>query len=194
MGHYTTSLIMTSLPFVSGHLTLGNILLTQNDVQPVYHFTYAQGRLEPTAVLEVTPPAVSSITIIGIPVTGLIDLELTNLENGSATEIELNVIDSTQVTSISDFTTLTDSCPLGSIKFINDVPPDNNGNINIYGINPVTFVFSAGLGVLSSPTFALEDYCLINRNNIPPINVSDVYATITADPSIEYLTWPQYTP
>ena len=192
----------TTLPVVPlytnfhGNVTIGDF--TKLQVQASYNFTQASTLLEPTTVTVFTPPAVTSLTVKGKTLTGSINFVSTSTDiSTNVSGLTFTVISPAYIASRQDKTSALLSCNNKVISGINDVMPDDQGNIDIFCINPLQI---SGL-VFSTPTMqngtGATGVC--KGYNIPPTpnpDTANVYNTGNGDiltaAGPEWAAWPQY--
>lgn len=186
---FSTLTLETIIPVVSGKLIVGSVdaidlILGNNTLDKDV------GRLEDSTILCYNPPGVSAITKTGTPKTGQLLLAADNIAIDETTDFLLTVIDKSLIASNNDFTGKLDNCGLPLIRKINTVLPDSSGNIDIYGIDPITIDISSGLVDLISG-LTLDQVCPERVPLTPPTDNTDVYYTdILTATAPEWKGWP----
>jgi hypothetical protein len=73
------------------------------------------------------------------------------------------------------------------------VTPDEDGNIDIYTILPMTIDVS-GVNLELTPNLTIEQVCPELNKIYPPLNVSDAYySNILTEKTPEWKTWPYFS-
>lgn len=155
-------------PYFSGFIILGS-KASWDKLNGSYELDNVNGRIEDSVVTLYPTPALTSINDLA----GNILLSLTNIIKSES--FNLAVEDVSQIASIHDHSTGANNCPTNIINAIGNVLPDNNGNIDIYGIEPVEITTAAGILQIGTPTLIVEDICPNVNVNIPPLLESNDY-------------------
>lgn len=147
-----------------------------------YALTTAQ--IEESLITVIPLPGLKSISCRGNKVTGNVTLALENIKKVTATnanDIHLNVINKTSLYSRLDKSFSFGNCNSPVIGSINSVEPDENGNIDIFGIKPVviTLLSEANHAVngikVAVEDIAFKDLCRDNYKNTPDYKPSNLY-------------------
>lgn len=177
-----------------GSITFGPIKSLE-EIQGTNTFSPESTMFEGTVVVPRIAPGVSHIQIKkGQPVTGRVKLILSNLTATPGDEIlNLSIPKPYLLRTSSDQNLDTGMCSYDPLTTINGVTPDDNGNIDIYGIDPVRIETSA-IGIkVNTQGLALSDLCAGNKNNVPatPVN-KNTYPSFMAIGEEEWRNWSQY--
>lgn len=166
---------------------------TLNEYQGTHEFTYSTAPIEDSLVTCVPSPAVSSIFHNGIGLTGDIVFQYNNIKRDltNTSSIELAVINKESVRAVNDTSPQLGNCPNTPIGSMNGVEPDDNGNIDIYGIYPVKITIEAGRLGLSVPSLTRTELCA-EEKRIPPSKNSSAYGDIKTVAKPEWKSWAQY--
>lgn len=185
----TVLYLEATLPTISGKLIIGQAS-SLAQIAGSNYLAKADGRIEASCILSYTPPAVSKITNDEHIKTGNIGFILDNLTLNTDTSVHLGVDDVSLITSNNDFNGALNNCGLPIITKINTVSPDNVGNIDIYGILPVSIEIGTGeIGLLSELT--IDEVCPERTPLVPPVDNTDVYHTdILTATAPEWKSWP----
>jgi hypothetical protein len=172
------SLTMSSVyPMVGGRLIVGdpeaiNEILGDNEISP------DNGMLEGSTIFCFNPPGVSAFLNQEIEKTGNLNILTDNITVSYTPDIKLAVTNKALVTSNNDLTGSLDNCPTPIIKKINTVTPNIMGNIDIYGILPISIQIGADDARVSlTSELVLDQVCPERTPLTPPANNSDVYYT-----------------
>lgn len=151
--------------------------------------------VEDSLVYVYVRPAVLSISTEDTKAYGDIKLNLDNiLANNTVQNIAFSVIDIDNILTRQDRSSSNDSCDTPVIKRINSVEPDENGNIDIYGIDPIVISVDSPNSTITMDMvgLTLEDYCELNAKNIPPLTEVSIYSNFATTDTPEYKSWSQY--
>ena len=194
----------SSLSFISGNMTIGTLDVLHSLNKGSYYIRdketdtgdYNNGLIEDSCIFCFTRPAVRSIKVKSKELVGELTTSVgENLrkETLSALETKLSVTNKMKVQANSEFSGGINSCPTPIIKKINTVYPDENGNIDIYGILPIIIdVASGSLGMASG--LDLYDVCPERNKISPPENNSDTYYTDILTTEVpEWKQWPNFS-
>lgn len=198
----TASSSMTSLNFearpglkVSGFLVVGEIPLEFGGSANL-NFENTATVVEPSCLILFTPPAVTSfIDERGSTSYGSITLALDNLSvNSGSNTFTLQVVNKASTLTNADFSGKYRNCELPVIVRINTVAPDEDGNIDIYAITPLTVtVDNVNKAVDLTSDLEITDVCPDLDKISPPTNPSTTYYTdILSATKTEWQTWPRY--
>lgn len=181
------------LDSASGNLVVGDPA-GMNELTGGSLFSKDNGLIEDSAIFCYTPPGVTLLTHDQEELTGRINLVLDNLTSEiTGEEILLSVSNISLITSNNDFHGELNNCPTPLIRKINTVSPNEDGNIDIYGILPVTINVGTG-EVEIIPGLTLDEACPERLKISPPDNDSDTYYTdILTATEPEWRTWPNFT-
>lgn len=179
-------------PAVYGMLTIGSkdALL---GYQGFHTFDPDNMLIEDSLVTAITPPAVLALAVGATLLTGRVGLELTNIQKiTNPIDLQLDVVAKELVRATADKSAQFNNCPTNPIGSMNGVLPDENGNIDIYGIAPINVrITSIGLS-LEAPSINRQELCA-EETRIPPlITISTYLKDITKTTVPEWQTWPQY--
>lgn len=180
---------------ISGSLTIG-LKSAVTSLNGTYQLDKDDGLFEDSIIFCYSPPSVSSLTANTNVAVGKINIVTNNILNTLDLDTEtttLSVINPALIASNNDFTGALDNCLTPIITKINTVTPDDSGNIDIFGILPVSI--SVGSGEISlTSDLSLDDVCPERVVLSPPDNDSDTYYADLLDTTTpEWQTWPQYT-
>lgn len=200
---FTVLPLSSSLSYISGQLTTGKkeaLKLLQKGVYFIRDELHDlgsrdNGLLEDSTIFVYTPPAVSKIKNRNKSLAGKVTISKGDnlaIKTLSPVEVKLEVTNVESVLSNNEFTAGLDNCPTPVIKKINSVYPNNNGNIDIYGIMPIVINVETGeLGLASG--LDLLDVCPEKKKIAPPVDLSDSYYTnILTATSPEWKLWPDF--
>lgn len=189
--HFQSIKLTPFLPTVSGTMTVGKLGSIQT-VNDLFVLTDETAALEDSVIFKFTPPGLTSFNGITTGHVSLIgdNISLAVVDN----DIELQVIDINKILSRNDINGANDTCLTPIITHLNTVPPDINGNIDIFGIDPVTIeVTVLESSVTIEPNLVLDDVCPERNPLQPPANDSDnYYSDILTTISPEWLNWDQF--
>lgn len=151
--------------------------------------------LEDSVIFCFTPPGVTKLTHEHKSLTGHVTTKVSSSmaqTKPSSTSLRLGVTNLEAILSNNEFSGDINSCPTPIIKRINTVTPDEYGNIDIYGIVPVTI--GIGTGEMNFDTaLTITDVCPEKNKISPPVNNSDTYYDdITTTESTEWRTWDRF--
>lgn len=177
----------------AGSITIGVL----PNLSGMYRLTPDNGRLEPSTVYCFTPPTVTSINHNGNKATNAVKLVGNNInlvdESGG---VKLTVTDPSLVLSHNSFSSVYANCSTPVIEYINTVPPNSLGNIDLYGISPVTLAVDAIIEV-SLGNVTLADVCPERALVTPPTDSghmgNDYLGDILSTTTTEWQSWPQLT-
>jgi len=158
-------------------------------------YNYQETKLEESNVHIYTRPTVTALDVKGEKVTGEVVFSGDNIELQTASpNLNFSVLNNSLILSDADQSINIGTCDTPFIRAINNVLPDGNGNIDIYGISPLQITTDAPNSklVLTVNGISLDDYCEVNRKNIPPTNTTSSYPTIDGVTQLEIYSWPQY--
>ena len=177
-----------------GVVIIGNS--TSTNTQAAFHFDYNTGVVEPSTVTLISKPGLSSITIKGQKLTGLLGLASNSISITGAETLQLALLSPQDVTSRGDKQAKYLTCDNAVIGGINTVLPDINGNIDIYAIAPLTIATSGISGVsalkLTSAPITRQDLCI--PYNIPPADQNSTESnTLEEATATEFSGWPQFS-
>jgi hypothetical protein len=177
-----------------GNVVVGNIDSAMPD--QVFVFNETNGLVEPSTVLIVTAPEVSSIRVKNTNLTGQLTLVSNSINILAGNNLSLSVINPSNIESRQDKSARYLTCTNNVISGINSVKPDSQGNIDIYAIAPLVINAVTINDVpqlhLSTPDIELKQLCKVV--NLPPANDADVYHQEISDPSLapEWNQWEQF--
>lgn len=194
--------LFANLPFVaragvnaSGFVSIGEIP-PQLLPEAVLWFTKEQTKIEPSCIVNFEPPeVVKLVDEQGGVCTGSVSTALENLTVSSDTNtFTLQIVNKALTSTNADFSGVYRNCNLPVITHINTVAPDENGNIDIFGILPLNVtVDSPSSEVVLTTDLVIGDVCPDLNKISPPTNTSTTYYTdILATQTPEWKTWPQY--
>lgn len=186
--------ILTLQPFndvATGTITISSAYAFKDIAPGMYTLTEANGRFEDSVIYCFTPPAVTSINDTAV---GAISLVGNNIMFNETTDvIELEVINTATILANNCFSAEVNNCPTPLITQINTVFPNGSGNIDLYGIEPVTIAVSGGVITVSLGSITLPQICPDRALIYPPDDSSNTYYTdILTTNTPEWQTWPQY--
>lgn len=178
--------------FTDGTMTVGKI----SDFASViggHQLSYTNGKIEDALIFCYVPPVVTNLLVKNQEVTGNITLSLENLTATTVNpDVSLAVTNSSIIASRGDLNSIYNNCGLPIIARINTVPPDENGNIDIWGIAPIEIHVDYSITV-DTGALGVDDICTKAVHNIPPENLTDTYYTdIMTATQMEWQSWPQY--
>lgn len=139
--------------------------------------SYTNGKIEDSLITCYNPPSLTAIKHEDKEARGHITFEYDNVKQ---TNFVFGVVDRSTVKSNADQGSSNLSCPTNILTGINTVQPDNDGNIDIYAIAPLLFVFDKGKMRLTSNDITTQDICSTNTN-IPPLYEINTYKGYRAD-------------
>lgn len=172
------------------------------EYQGTHTFTEVTGRVEDSLVTVVVAPTLTSINHDGIKLTGQITFSYNNVrEIANTTKLQLEVINKETIRAVNDLSSQFGNCATPPIGSINGVLPDENGNIDIFGIAPVTIEIDAmrsGISLITTPTISRSELCA-DIQQIPDLiktsyylqNIGPTGGTITTLVP-EWLSWSWY--
>ena len=184
--------------YASGYITIG-AKDALNDYQGSNTFTSSTAKFEDSLVVCKSPPAVSGIRVGDTVLTGMVKFTYDNINevvDANAETLNLSVDNVNLILSKNDVSSKLENCPTKYIGSVHGVQPDSNGNINIYGISPVTIQVGSGAVKIATPAVGFEEVCQNKKNVVPPIpanNPNDYEDVLTAEKE-EWKTWPDYAP
>lgn len=181
--------------FISGSVTTGLKSSLLNCLGT--HFLDNTALIEDSLIFVFTPPAVTAIRHSGKEVRGRVTTTVSRgmTQTFPTTEsLTLTVTELSSIMSNNEFSGDINSCRTPIIKRINTVEPDELGNIDIFGISPISIDVATGELTIGNP-LSLIDVCPERNKISPPTNNSDAYYTdILTTESTEWLTWPRFNP
>lgn len=181
-------------PTVYGMLMLGKMDALKA-LHGFYNFADASAVFEDSLVTYVTPPAVRGITVAGKTLTGRISMEYSNIQQiANPAALQLDVLSKDSIRAKNDKSAKFGSCRTNPIGSINTVPPDSDGNIDIYGIAPLQIHVSPGGLRFDIVGVSKSELCAEDRRIPPLIPISSYLKDITKATVPEWKTWPQYNP
>lgn len=192
---YTVLSLDPVIKEISGTLTIGNPAAIDL-INGVGLLNSIDGRIEDSTIFCFTPPAVTSIIHKDTAATGFITLSTENITITAALRnFSLEVINPNLILSRADIRAEYGNCNTPLIKKINTVEPDNNGNIDIYGIDPVTIAVGAHKLGFDTTGLTLVDICPEKQKLSPPISdITDAYhGNILTTNTPEWKTWPEFS-
>jgi hypothetical protein len=204
---YSTLILTDSDNYFSGALTLGSMKAWEQFPR-ISFFNSSATELEESTIFCYEAPKVTSIldkkqsSLRGIVSYGL----LTNIEKYTNTTLKQTNFQSTapaSVTTIADKSSFLDNCATPVIKNINGVfpfpkdivPDENDGNIYIVGVLPITFYgISLEEGVINTVTedVTIDSLCSLRSKLIPPVDISG-FTLDTAEFRDKYYSKPAFT-
>lgn len=164
-------------PWASGHLIIGDQAALSGRAGS-YIFSYTNGKIEDSLVFGYMPPKVTSFHHGTGQITGFISLALENLTTSvESNNLSFNVVDKTLTTPDFFRTVGTLSCLNPIITGINTVVPDENGNIDLYAIEPLQFDIDelAGRITLSIPDAEMRHAMCDAHEIIPALFTETAY-------------------
>jgi hypothetical protein len=167
----TTITMQPLVDYASGFLVLGrleDILRVQGN----HTLSFDNGRIEDCLIYPFNPPAVHSIQHDGAAAKGKVTFVLDNFQH---TGFVFGVVNPDRVASNADQSSQALNCGGNVIKAINSVEPDEDGNIDIFAIEPITLELKIGGIKLDTPTLTAEDICGNINENIPPVLEDNTY-------------------
>lgn len=200
---YTTLNLVSHRKDVSGTMTTGPMIDFSKVQRGSFYFRNEHtaegdkefGRIEASCIFCFKPPTVSKIKIGSKEMLGR--LTISSGDNISAyfdtDRFQLDVTNQTAIKAKAEFTGKLNSCDTPIVKKINTVYPDENGNIDIYGIVPIVIDVTSGELTFTSEV-ALETVCPdLNKISPPADNDSnDYYTNILTTIIPEWKTWPNF--
>lgn len=186
--------VFSNYSYVSGNATLGKKEIL-NSCLGIYTFETPL-LIEDSCIFCFTPPLVSGITHDSKRLTGRITTSVsTDLRQSFPTDLELSleVVNTAGILSNNEFSGDLETCNTPLIKKINTVQPNSSGNIDIYGILPISINISTGQLVFDNP-LDLIDVCPEKNKISPPVNNSnDYYTDMLETDTVEWRTWPRFS-
>lgn len=177
---------------VSGTITIG-LASAVTSLNGSYTLSVENGTLEPSTIFCFTPPAVTSLSKDDVKARGNITLVLENLALDISSALALSVINDRTIRSSNDLISTLGNCKTPRIRKINTVSPSPSGNIDVYGILPISIDVSSGT-VNPITALTLDDVCPERTKIYPPENNSDTYYTdVLTATEPEWKTWPQFS-
>lgn len=178
--------------FISGSLTIGR-KETLTECLGTHVFGAGAAMIEDSVIFCFTPPPVKSISHDGKRTTGRITTSVgSSLTQTLTDNIDLSVRNVANITSNNEYSGTIADCPTPIITKINTVSPDENGNIDIYGIVPVVINVETGELEFLNP-LTLPDVCPEKNKISPPVNNSDDYYGDILELGItEWRTWDRF--
>lgn len=112
-----------------------------------YNFNKSVALLEDSVITVAPIPALTSITVGNTKFTGDIKFSYDNVVmkdvvDSPVNTINLDVVNKRPLYSRGDISSVLGNCKNPTIASINGVPPDENGNIDIYSIAPVNLIYA----------------------------------------------------
>lgn len=178
---------------VSGKIVIGPIVALES-MYGANFFSSDNGLLEDSVIFCYTPPGITKLVHEDKEATGHIVIAPDNLTvTTEQPQLLLSVTDIALIESHNDLHGDLNNCLTPLIKKVNTVLPDEDGNIDIYGILPVTIdVDTAEVELV--PGVTLDEVCPERLKISPPDNESDVYYTnILTATQPEWKTWPNFS-
>lgn len=165
--------------------------------QASFAFSVGATNLEPSTVVYIKPPGLTGVKVKGKTLRGIVRVDITNIGSlnlltADGYDWRLRIIEPGLVESRVDKTSSRLTCNTPAIKQINSVPPNSAGNIDIFGIEPVTIQVT-GFGIaLRTTGFQLSDLC--RPSNVPVSLEQNNYqgSILSAEQPEWKLLWPQY--
>lgn len=183
------SLVYTSFTndsFATATFGLVSTLQLQGD----YVLDYDNGRLEDSVVFCFTRPLVEQLVHNGTSATGNVEITGDNITVTTSPSLLLSVTDKSLVVSAGDKSSVFGNCGTPVITKIGNVSPDSNGNIDIYGISPVTIAVTASGLQVGTGTLTFDDLCQARQARLAPTSTSNTYyADILTITEPEWKTW-----
>lgn len=170
-----------------GSLTIGNpnsCVLEQSFI-----FTVGTGELEPSVITKLPKPAVPSLTIKNVALTGNVTFASSTID--IASPVKLSLVTPQDVTSRKDKLADNLTCDNPVIGSINYVLPDKTNQIKIVAVAPLSIV-DLGNNTFQLTTDPYTKTQICKRYNIPPTNPSSTPIGTLATTTPEYPTWPQF--
>lgn len=182
---------------IIGNVVIGNSARTQN--KTTFIFNSNNGLIEPSTVLIITPPAVSSVAVKNVKYVGDVNLTSNSITLGTGNIITTTVKDSSKIASRGDKQAKFLTCDNNIISGINTVAPNSEGNIDVYAIAPLQISSITESGITSiritSEDATIPKLCKIA--NLPPEppdldnpDTPTVPLVDAVDP--EFVSWPNY--
>ena len=190
---YQTINLTSYISGVSGQLTVGK-LNALVDFQGAFHFQKENAEIEESTIFVYPTPAVTAVVNNSTKSTGKISLLGKNVSIAvEGNDITLDVIEYTKVLAHNALAGQYDNCTNPIIEKINTVTPDEDGNIDIYTILPMTIDVS-GENLELTPNLTIEQVCPELNKIYPPLNISDTYySDILTEKTPEWKTWPYFS-
>lgn len=201
---YQAITLQPKVSYISGNMTVG----LKTDLKKLPKGTYYlrneltntgsrdNGLLEDSAIFCFSSPAVTSIRVKNNTLTGKLTTaagENTLVTSPTSSEINLAVINTNLIKSNNDYSGVYGNCNTPIIKKINTVFPDVDGNIDIYGISPITIDVASGELSFESG-LELVDICPEKNKLSPPVDNTDTYLTdILTAIAPEWRSWPNFS-
>ena len=195
--------LFSDFNFISGSLTIGTLEVLNSLNKGTYHIRDKvnnkglkdNGLIEASCIFCYTPPAVKSITIGAKKIIGKITTSTGENLKKQITDntTTLSTTNKLAIQAGNEFFGGINSCPTPIIKKINTVFPDEEGNIDVYGILPIVINVDSGeIGLTSG--LDLLDVCPERAKISPPVNNSDEYYTnILEATEPEWKQWPNFS-
>lgn len=176
-SNYQTLFIESNYPFIAGKIVIGNFEKLK-ELAKIYIFAPEDAFFEDSVITCYKQPGVKKLVHNGVEASGLVELNLNNLELSYPSDgiFQLNVINTFELFPNKSNTDNILNCGLPYITRINNVTPDNSGNIDIFGIIPLHIAVGTDIGI-DIPTLELSDICPEVDVNYPPENESLEYYT-----------------
>ena len=179
--------------YVSGSITVGQVD-DANFPNGSHYFTPENGRFEGSTIFCFQRPRVTSILNKMDSAVGKITVATKNITVlESIPNIDLSITNTKLILSHNDTSGSLDNCGVPLIQHINDVPPNSNSNIDIFGILPIVIDVHTGTNIIGISTGDMTMDVLCPKKLSPPANYSDeYYANILTVTVPEWKTWPYY--
>jgi hypothetical protein len=185
--------------YASGYLTVGKVDAL-GEYQGINTFNTSNAKIEDSLVVCKAPPGVSGIKVGETIVKGMVTFTYENISetvNANDELLTLGIVNVNLILSKNDLSSTLENCPTKYISSVHGVTPDNDGNIDIYGIQPLSVQITADNDiVLATPGIEFFDICQNKKNIVPPIpaNSPNDYQDVLSITKEEWKTWPDYAP
>ncbi|RTL07815.1 hypothetical protein EKK58_01320 [Candidatus Dependentiae bacterium] len=180
-------------PTIYGMLMIGRAAAVRS-LHGFYNFGNDTALFEDSLVTHISPPFVRSILVGGKTLSGRISLEYNNVQQiANPAALQLDVLSKDSIRARNDRSAQFGSCRTNPIGSMNTVSPDNDGNIDIYGIAPLQIHVSPGGLRFDIVGVSRSELCAEDRRIPPLIPISSYLRDITRATTPEWKTWPQYT-
>lgn len=179
------------VPYVAGTMTAG-VPNTINQFSGSHSIDATNGRIEDSLVMCFTRPPVTSLTHEDQVGVGLITLDGENITIAvTDPNVSLTVNDKSELFSNADFSTEYGFCPTPIITHINGVTPDEDGNIDIFGINPIKITLIGSTIQIDTGTMTLDEACKQKNGRMPPTGdtTNEYHGDILTVIDPEWKTW-----
>ena len=181
---------------------IGSVLVgdcTALAIKQIYIFDNTNGLIEPSTVIVIPTPTVTSIDIKGIKYTGNVNIASKTVNITNSGVISLFVKNPTNIKSRGDKQAKHLTCNNNIISGINTVIPDANGNIDVYTIAPLHTtnddehnIINITATSLSMDETSTEAGNLCKLINTPVSDTTDTYTDLLTTTNPEWKSWPQY--